>query len=89
MNTQDLINGLFEFFGGVLSWMNVFQLIKDKSIRGIHWFPPLFFTTWGFWNLYYYPHLHQWVSFCGGLMVTLENIVWVSLMIKFKNESKN
>lgn len=76
----DHINGLFEFAGGALLLKNVRALIRDKKISGISWLPVLFFSTWGLWNLYYYPSLGQWWSFTGGLFVCSANWLWLILL---------
>lgn len=55
MDTFDLINGSFEFIGSIALLMNVFRLYKDKRIQGMHWASTLYFTSWGIWNIFYYP----------------------------------
>lgn len=81
MQVPDLINGTFEALGGITSWMNCWQLYKDKEVKGVVWQFTLFFFTWGVWNLYYYPHLGQWLSFIGGLVICSANLVWVGLAV--------
>ena len=80
MNIPDLINGIFEVSGGFFLLTNIVKLMKDKKLRGVHWTPTLFFTCWGIWNLYYYPHLEQWLSFCGGLFIVTINSIWLGLL---------
>lgn len=82
--SPDLFNGLFEFGGSIMLWRNVYQLYKDKMVRGVHWGPTLFFFTWGLWNLFYYPHLDQWWSFAGGLSIVTANGVWAFQMLKYR-----
>jgi hypothetical protein len=83
VSTPDLVNGLFELLGSVLIWMNVRALLRDKGYAGV-WLPAVtFFNAWGFWNMYYYPHLGQWLSFAGGCSITLANTVWVGLMFHY------
>lgn len=79
----DLINGSFELVGGCMGWLNVRALARDKTVRGVRILPSVLFASWGFWNLYYYPSLHQWASFTGGLAIGLANTVWVYLAIKY------
>jgi len=79
----DAINGTFEMSGGFLLWNNVRILIKQRSIRGVSIITTAIFSLWGFWNLFYYPHLNQWLSFIGGINVVLANTIWVILAIKF------
>ncbi len=86
--TPDQFNGLFEVTGACMLGKNVWQLHKDKLVRGVHWLPTLFFGSWGIWNLYYYPHLNQWWSFTGGLAIVSVNIIWFSQMIYYRNGGK-
>lgn len=79
----DLVNALYEGIGGLLLWRNVLQLYRDKQVRGVSILTSAFFNSWGFWNLYYYPHLHQWWSFTGGLLIVAANTVWVGQMIYY------
>jgi hypothetical protein len=81
----DWINGAFELLGGVLCWMNARRLMRDKQVRGVHWQVTAFFSAWGFWNLFYYPALHQWISFTGGLVLVLGNTCWVVMAIHYRN----
>ena len=85
----DLINGLFELFGGVLLWKNVAQLHKDKETKGVHWSPVMFFAAWGYWNLYYYPSLNQWLSFMAGINIVTANTIWVLQMMYYLRKNKN
>lgn len=85
MQAPDLVNGLFEFFGGAVNWLNVRQLLRDKKLRGVSKIPTVVFTTWGFWNLFYYPHLGQWLSFTGGIVIVGANAFWVYLAWRYRN----
>lgn len=84
MNWPDMINGLFELFGGILLWKNVSKLYHDKQLRGVFWFPTAFFGLWGYWNLYYYPSLNQWASFSGGMVIVSANTAWVILALVYR-----
>lgn len=75
--TPDMINGTFELMGAVFLLLNVRQLFRDKALNGVHWLPTFFFSTWGIWNLYYYPSLGQWYSFAGGLLIVCINTFWL------------
>lgn len=81
----DLVNGTFELVGGFVLWANVQQIRKDKMVRGALSWVTLFFTLWGYWNLFYYPHLNQWLSFIGGLNIVAANTTWFYYMRKYKN----
>lgn len=83
MNSPDLVNGLFELVGSYFTWMNVRRVYIDKGYAGIYAPAVAFFWAWGLWNLFYYPHLGQWLSFFGGISINMANLVWLSLMIKY------
>lgn len=82
--SPDQINALFELVGGIFLWKNFAQLRKDKMLRGVHWVPIMFFASWGYWNLFYYPHLGQWWSFAGGLNIVAANTAWLVLAWKYR-----
>jgi len=82
--TPDLLNGIFEFVGSIMLWLNVRRLYIDKQTMGVNGLTVGFFTSWGFWNLFYYPNLGQWYSFAGGISIVVANTVWLILMLYYK-----
>ena len=72
----DLINSLFELIGAGFICLSIIKLHKDKQVKGVSWIHIAFFTSWGYWNMYYYPHLNQWLSFYGGLTIIMANSFW-------------
>jgi hypothetical protein len=89
MNIPDIINGVFECLAGFMVLAHCKTLYKDKMVRGVNVWASIFFTSWGFWNLYYYPHLDQWMSFTGGLLIVGANFLWVSMMIYYKKQERD
>ena len=85
MDLPDLFNGSFEALGGFFLLNHCRQAYKDKSVAGVSITSVAFFTAWGVWNLYYYPHLNQPLSFVGGLFIVAANVLWVSLLLKYRN----
>lgn len=84
MSWPDLVNGLFELCGGLLLFRNCFVLHRDKMVRGVSWSVTAFFAAWGYWNLFYYPHLDQWMSFAGGVVIVTANSIWVVMAIYYR-----
>lgn len=80
MLTPDLINATFEALGGVFLLLNVRRILKDKLVRGADWKVMAFFTSWGIWNLFYYPALDQTFSFYAGIGIVTANAVYLYLM---------
>lgn len=81
--TPDFFNAVFEWSAGFFIWLSVYKMYKDKMVRGVHWAPIGFFALWGYWNLYYYPSLDQWLSFVGGINVVVANTVWFGQMVYY------
>ena len=82
--SPDLINALFEGIGSLLIWKSIIRLHRDKKIRGVHWMPIMFFCLWGYWNLFYYPHLEQWYSFAAGISMVTSNTIWILQMLYYE-----
>ena len=86
MSWQDIVNGAFESIAGLLLWNNVRVLLKHKQVHGISIFSTAAFTLWGYWNLYYYPHLNQTISFIGCILVVSANTAWVILAVRYSRK---
>lgn len=84
----DLINGLFEVFGGAFIFLSIRRLHREKIVRGVSLVHVMFFTLWGAWNLYYYPSLDQWFSFVGGVAVSIANVTWFGQIIYYSIAEK-
>lgn len=87
MNISDLFNGLFEATGAAMVGMNVRQIVKDKQLKGVHWGPTVFFTSWGLFNLYFYPANKLWFSFAGGVGIVAINATWLYLVWKYRHDN--
>jgi len=88
MTIADFINGMFELCGGLFILNNCFRIHKDKMVKGISILSTVFFCSWGYWNLYFYPSLNQWISFCGGLLIVLTNTWWVIAALYYTHKNK-
>lgn len=80
----DFINGLYESLAGLFVLNHCRVLLKHKQVKGVSIASIVFFTSWGFWNLFYYPHLGQVFSFLGGLFIVLANCFYVYLLFRYK-----
>lgn len=83
MNVPDIVNGAFELFAGFFVLNHCRALYRDKLVKGVSLVSTIFFSSWGFWNLYYYPSLGQWWSFAGGLSIVSANCVWIAMMVYY------
>jgi len=76
----DMINGAYEGLGALFVLATCRNLWKSKQPWGVSLLGIAFFTSWGVWNLYYYPHLHQWFSFVGGVCIVTCNCIYIGLL---------
>ena len=88
-NWFDLINSLFEISGGFFIGISILKTYKDKIVRGVSWLTVSFFAVWGYWNLFYYPSLNQWLSFSGGVFIVTMNTIWIVQLIYYTYKEKN
>ena len=88
VQVPDLINGTFEAIGGVTTFLNCWQLYKDKEVKGVVWQLNIFYIAWGLWNLYYYPVLNQWLSFAGGCIIVTGNVVWIGQVLWYRRHRR-
>ncbi len=88
MDWADMINGTLELAGGLFILLSVVKLHRDKQVKGVSWVHVCFFAGWGYWNLFYYPHLDQWVSFTGGVFIVVTNTVWLGQMLYYTHQFK-
>ncbi len=82
----DAINGLLEFFASGFMALSILKVCRNRSSKGVSCIHVTFFCGWGFWNLYYYPHLDQWFSLLGGIGVVITNTVWAILLFKYRRQ---
>lgn len=85
MNWADATNGLFEAGTGLTALHSCYRLYLDKKVRGVSHYLMIWVSMWGYWNLYYYPSLDQWLSFTGGLVIVTANTVWLSLAWRYRD----
>ena len=83
---NDIINALFEFFGGCFLWWNVRQLYHDKQIKGVSIVSIVFFALWGGFNLWFYPSVGAHWSFIAGLNIVAANVVWICQILYYKHK---
>lgn len=85
----DLINGLFELMGAVFIGLSCKKLYKEKIVRGVSWLHVGYFASWGFWNLFFYPHVGAWLSFAGGVAIVIANVVWLVMIYYYNYRERN
>ena len=88
MSWADTVNGSYEMIGGIFMLANCAKVYKDKQVKGISLASAAFFCSWGYWNIYYYPSLHQWMSTLGAILMTLFNTIWIAMAIYYTRRNK-
>lgn len=85
MSWPDMVNAGFEAGAGLAVLAHCATLYRDKEARGLSIPAVIFFTGWGLWNMYYYPHLGQFWSLAGGIFVTLANLIYLALLVAYSH----
>lgn len=89
MTHFDLINAVFEGGGALFLLANVRRIIRDKSVKGVSLWTSAWWTTWGFWNVYFYSAVQTPASFYAGIAVVLVTAVWLGLAVYYaRREAK-
>jgi len=83
----DVVNGSLECLAGFVVLLHCRVLHRDKEVRGVSLPAVFFFCGWGFWNLWYYPHLGQFFSFIGGILVVFSNTLWLLMMLYYNRRN--
>lgn len=86
--TADFVNAAFEMLASVFILNHARALWKSKQAHGISLLSTAFFASWGVWNIFYYPHIGQDLSFYAGIAVLAANCVWIALIWKLRREEK-
>jgi hypothetical protein len=83
----DVINCLFELVGSIFTLNHCRVLYKDKRVAGVSVLSILFFTSWGCWNIFWYPYLNQWWSFWGGISILFANLLWIYMILYYRKKN--
>lgn len=80
----DIVNACFEAGGSIAVWGNVRAIYRAKRTEGVSFPAMFFFAAFGAWNMFYYPHLGQWASFGGGMLLAIGEVAYVILMLRYR-----
>lgn len=80
---QDKVNSCLLGLSAILLVLNVRRLYRDKSVSGVSIWPVVLYDVWGFWDLYYFPSLHQWFSMGASFIACCTNAVWLFLAVYY------
>lgn len=81
----DAINAAFEFSACLAILANCRALWAARMARGYSMVSVAFYTAWGFWSLAFLAYLGQWASFACALGIVAANMVYVTLLIRFRD----
>lgn len=88
LSIPDLVNASFEMLGGFVILLNIRRILQDKLVRGVDWRVTGFFSLWGAWNLFYYPHLGQVLSLAAGVWIMLANTCYLIILIFYVRKER-
>ncbi len=85
MTFGDIVNALYEAGASIAVLNHCRVLSAQKKVHGMSIASVVFFTSWGFWNMYYYHSLGQTFSWAAGFLVCAANCYYVYLLLKYRN----
>ncbi|HAI17539.1 MAG TPA: hypothetical protein DCM10_05685 [Xanthomarina gelatinilytica] len=86
----DQINSGFIFVAGIFYVLNLLKLIKDKDVKGISKLSIVFFSIWNIWTLFFFLMVTEfWWTIGAYIIVTVLNVVYIILMIKYTREKNH
>jgi len=83
-----MINAAFEFGGFLAIIPSIMAVLRDKRVYGVSLLTPLFFTSGGFWNIIYYPHLDQIWSAWAAVLLSVTNAVYLVLLFHYRASAR-
>jgi len=86
--TPDQINAAFELLASIFILNHCRVLYRDKCAKGVSILSSVFFSAWGFWNIYFYPALDQHFSMYAGLCVVVSNSFYIAMMTYYNHISR-
>lgn len=89
MSWADNVNGIYEMGGAAALAWNCYRTYRDKEIKGVSIVSLIFFLSWGYWNLYYYPSLNQLMSTIGAAALVFFNSIWVGMALYYTLRKKH
>lgn len=84
----DAVNASFELAGSLFVLNHCRVLYRHKSVRGVSKMSVTFFLLWGVWNIWYYPHLGQMLSFMAGIALATANCLYVGMLIGYSHRER-
>lgn len=80
--TLDQFNSIFPFIACTSPILNIFELLKDKEVKGVHWFSLITYggQVSGIYLLY---HLEQWWSMTAASLFFVLSFAWYCMMIYY------
>lgn len=84
MSWPDAVNSVFEFLGTPFVLVSLIKVIRNKNSNGVSYLTLLFFSVWGYWNMFFYPHLEQWLSFTASIALALTNTAWMVAVLYYR-----
>ena len=85
---MDSINGCFELLGAGFITISIHKLHIDKEVKGFSVIHLGFFTTWGLWNMVFFPSQGLWMSFIGGIGVVTANMIYLAQIIYYSRKNR-
>lgn len=81
--TPDLVNASFELLGILFMVPTFSRSYRTKVVRGVSPLTPIFFLSWGCFNIFYYTSLLQPYSAIAAIGMVVTNLIWLYMVISY------
>lgn len=85
----DQVTAVFQLGAVFFLCVNIFQLYKDRELKGISMFMMTFFTVWGYWGIFMFYTLGQPFSMWTNVGIAGAYTVWLGMAIFYKFKARN
>lgn len=80
--TLDMVNAVFQFGTAWFIGLSALALWRSRQLSGISPAQLLFFSAWGYWNLYFFWSLHLPLSLAGAAVAALSYSAWLTAYVR-------
>lgn len=84
----DLVNGIFGVLGGLFIALSIAKLYQEKTVRGVSIVYVAFFTTWSWYQVYFFTTVNFWWSWAGAVGMMTANAIWLCQMVYYSRRVK-
>lgn len=72
----------------IVTWINVYRIVMDKTVQGVSVVPVVVFVITNLFQVVYFAQLGEWWNVAGSAGMASGNSVWIILHCLYRREQK-